>query len=151
MYFPAMKSVSASVLHALMWTGASCLCCHTMRPGRKKRAEGQRERVWQVSGRSAGIAVECSGAWRGCGRTCWVREEGQGREPLHHGRLPVCVVPCAHTLLSPSYPCPLDWFSIPAHQGVIESLGVSMDGGAATTDSPCWNAIHSSQVVLKLG
>lgn len=49
-------------------------------------------------------------------------EEEQGREPLHHGRLPVCVVPSAHTLLSPWFPYPLDWFSILAHQGVMESL-----------------------------
>lgn len=65
-----------------------------------REKEGVRERG-RCRGRSAGrgIAAERSGAWRGCGRTRWVREEEQGREPLHHGRLPVRVVPSAYTLL----------------------------------------------------
>lgn len=84
-----------------------------------ERREGVRERgrCW---GRSAGrgIAAERSGAWRGCGRTRWVREEEQGREPLHHGRLPVRVVPSAYTLLPIAprlvfHPCPSGCNGVP--------------------------------------
>lgn len=51
-----------------------------------------------------GTAVERSGAWRGRRRTCWVRKEEQGREPLHHARLPVCVFPSTNTLHFPLAP-----------------------------------------------
>lgn len=46
---------------------------------------------------------------------------------------------------------PPNWFSILAHQVLMESLGVWMDGGAAATDSLSWIAIHSSEGALKLG
>ena len=71
--------------------------------------EGARGRV-PLSGAGVGalgwhsLAIECSGAWRVSGRTCRVRERGQRSEALHHGRLPVCMVPSAHTLLSPLVP-----------------------------------------------
>lgn len=48
----------------------------------------------------------------------------------------VWVVPSVHTLLLPSSPHTLDRLSISAHQGVMESQGVWMDGGAGGTDSP---------------
>jgi len=35
----------------------------------------------------------------------------------------------------PLHPYPLDWFSIPTHQDVMESWGVWMDEGVAHTDS----------------
>lgn len=63
----------------------------------------------------------------------------------------VCVVSSVHTLLLPSSPRTLDWLSISAHQGVMESQGVWMDGGAGVTDSPRWNAILFFQEVLKPG
>lgn len=70
--------------------------------------------------------------------------------PLHHGRLPVFVLSSVHTFLLPSFPYTLDCFFICAHQGVMESLGVWIDGGLGVADSPCCTNIHSFKSLRNL-
>lgn len=52
------------------------------------------------------------------------------------------------TFLRPSSPFPHDWFSIPAHQGVMGSLGIWMDGGPAAANSSCGRTTHLSRGAL---
>lgn len=90
--FPPTKSISASVVNMTMWTD------------QQAQSSGGKECGGCQVGHLAGHCSTTQWAWRGCRRTCWVREEEQGGEPLHHGRLPVCVVPSAPYIASPIVP-----------------------------------------------
>lgn len=56
----------------------------------------------------------------------------------------LCAFQCPYFPPGP-FPYTLDWFFISAHRGVMESLGVWMDGGLGGADSPCCTNIYSFQ------
>lgn len=110
-YFPAMKSISASVPCVTVWTDTG--------KGAGSRVQTSVADVGSVSWQ--GTEVERSQAWRRCRRMCWVREEEQGASS---SRQIACLCGSQHPyiafLVSPTppprlvfHPCPSGCNGVP--------------------------------------